>query len=165
MLVIAFIIAMAAIHFMRPDISYALAALISQKYRDFTPTVIWDSMAAAGHSLKGHYDHIILRVDDFWSLPWQEYYDQAVSLVECVVSWSAALEEAASKAGYPGWGLFTHIGLYFGVIILVGALLTFIRWVLSFIWDIITGAISIVWAVCTWILYAFRFTFRLVCGR
>ena len=165
MLVIVFILTMAAIHFMRPDITHALAALISQKCRDYTPAVIWDSMVAAGHSLKGYYDDIMLRADDFWSLPWQEYYDQAASLVECFVSWSAAFEEAASKAGYPGWGLFTHIGLYLGVIILVAALFAFIRWVLKTIWDLITEAINTLWVVCTWILYPFHFTFRLLCGR
>ena len=160
---------MAAIHFLRPDISNAVITLIYWKYDALTPPFISGGIATAHDLIRDLSANLLQRVGRLSSLPWMEYYDRALGLIERFVFWSAFVEQAFLDAGYPELGRWARIGVYLGALVVIFVVAAIIRWFLSIVWAIIAGLFRIVYTVLVWVLHPLRFVLglfhRLFFGR
>ena len=148
-MLIILIFAMAAIHFLRPDLSNAVTTFIHQKYHALTPAFISDEIAMAHDLLQDLSANLLLRAGRLPSLPWINYYDRALGLIEGFIFWSAFVERAFLDAGYPELGRWARIGVYFRALAVVVIVAAVVRWLLSIVWAVIAGLFRIVSTVLT----------------
>ena len=150
-MLIVLLCAMAAIHFLRPDLSGAVIDFICQKYHALTPAFIPDGIAMAQNLLQDLSAHLL----------GINYYGHAVGFLKGLVYWSAFVERAFVNAGYPELAYWAGIGVYIGALAVVVLVLAVIWWLLNIVWAVIAGLFRIVFTVLAWVFYPLRFVFGL----
>ena len=155
-MLIPIIIAMAAAHFLRPDLSDAAINCLCQKYRVFTPVFLSEGIAWAYDLLRDLSANLLLRAGRLASLPWRDYFDRALDFMKGVRFWSTFIEKAFHDAGYPEMGRWACLGVYFVAFAVVFTVVAVIRRLLAIVSAVITRLYRIVSTVFTWVFWLCR---------